>query len=676
LFVFREDYLAKFDRLFYLCPELPDHFLRLTPPTPESIHQILRGPFTTETLPQACWDHEISPALANDLAEKLVPGGGRATINLAQVQIVALQLWLSVAPDEALSKRGVGGLVEDYQEGALAPLGRDKQLAESLLTFMITREGTRKVLLETEAIEHAKRKERVGEDTVRLVLNRLVNETRLVRRDFNRNAASYEIVSEFLVPWIRRLKLQREAKDARNRLLRRSALILVVVFLTLVGVFSWKYYRTNKEQAVLDAKNETKKALEIAAETTREYSAEHDARLAAEARERETLTILQSSKDDQVHKLSGELASLQQSSDSAQIEIAGLKQKNGDQEKKLQEISKTVDEQLKTIDEQRKTINQSKTEAINAKTKMAEFESDLKKLKDENQKLRDELETFKKQVVVAVSLLDDWNRMATGFEHQDFRVFEDNIEQRIVGFSVEDMPRSVAIVLDMGNHPEPFLTGTRSAVVEFLKTLNEKTDEVMLITCGEQARVSLPFTKVQNYEAIQTTLSKVKPERRTALVDGIYLALNELKKGTNSRKTVVIFSKEWNNSSRHRIAEIDEAAKRSEARIYSIVINTTIASIRDFPGPSAMQEMLARIGEQTGGGAYEVNEPMELSDLTTKIGFQLENLYVLRYQPTNERRDGRFRRIEVRFAPKSSPAPPGFRPHLYYRRGYYSPLPQ
>ena len=45
MFVFREDYLAKFDRLFYFCPELVDRFMRLTPPPASSLRKLLRGPF-------------------------------------------------------------------------------------------------------------------------------------------------------------------------------------------------------------------------------------------------------------------------------------------------------------------------------------------------------------------------------------------------------------------------------------------------------------------------------------------------------------------------------------------------------------------------------------------------------------------------------------------------------
>jgi hypothetical protein len=213
--------------------------VRLTPPTVESLPAILRGPFETPLLPRGCWKKEISRELAERLQDQLRPGAGRVAINLAQVQIVAVQLWRSKDPDDALSRRGVDGLIEDYLEGALAGLGRDRRSAESLLTFMITRQGTRKVVLETDAVDQAQAEERIPPDTARNVLNRLVTETKLVRRDFYRNAVSYEIVNEFLVPWIRTLKLERAARHARTVLLRRAAIAVVVFAAILGGILLW-----------------------------------------------------------------------------------------------------------------------------------------------------------------------------------------------------------------------------------------------------------------------------------------------------------------------------------------------------------------------------------------------------------------------------------------------------
>jgi WD40 repeat protein len=122
-----------------------------------------------------------------------------------------------------------------------------RSVAESLLSLMITRQGTRRVISEGEVLDEAGRQDGVSPDQARDALEKLVTETRLVRRDHHRGATTYEIVSEFLVPWIRPLKLQREARKARNLWLKRAAALVVVIGVILGGIFSWKYKTTTVE---------------------------------------------------------------------------------------------------------------------------------------------------------------------------------------------------------------------------------------------------------------------------------------------------------------------------------------------------------------------------------------------------------------------------------------------
>lgn len=252
LFVFREDYLAKFDRLFYFCPELPDRFMRLTPPAASTLHRLLRGPFESPLLPHGHWKREISPADALLLEQELRPREPGRAINLSRVQIAALQLWRSDRPAETLARGGVDGLVEGYLNEQLVALRDERPAAESLLALMITRDGTRRVVSESELLDEAG-KEGVPVDRARQAVEDLVSGSHLVRRDFNRGTTTYEIVSEFLVPWIRGMKLQRAALKARNAWLRRAAGVLAVAAIVLGAGYYWKYTTLSRDLLVQDA---------------------------------------------------------------------------------------------------------------------------------------------------------------------------------------------------------------------------------------------------------------------------------------------------------------------------------------------------------------------------------------------------------------------------------------
>lgn len=247
LFVFREDYLAKFERFFYFCPELPDRFLRLTSPPASSLHRVLRGPFQSERIPPGYWQREVPEPVLAALEQQLRPAEEGAGISLSKVQIAALQVWRSADPVKYFTGRKVDDLVNDYLQSQLKRFGEQRRVAESLLSLMITRQGTRRVITDGEVIEEAGRQDGLPPDRVSGALERLVSETRLVRRDHHRGATTYEIVSEFLVPWILPLKLQRQARRARNLWLKRAAALVVVLGAVLGGVFYWKYRATTLE---------------------------------------------------------------------------------------------------------------------------------------------------------------------------------------------------------------------------------------------------------------------------------------------------------------------------------------------------------------------------------------------------------------------------------------------
>ena len=389
LFVFREDYLAKFERLFYLCPELPDRFLRLTPPTVESLPAILRGPFETDRLSRGCWKKEIQPSLAAQLQEQLRPAAGRTSINLAKVQIAAVQLWRAADPEAALERRGVQGLIEDYLDGALSRLGRDRAAAEILLTLLITRQGTRKILLETEAVEQAYAESRIDTENGRRILGRLVNETKLVRRDYYRNAVTYEIVNEFLVPWIRALKLQRAQRQARKVWMRRAA-IVAAAFIAIAGaIFAWQWKNTRFEVQ----KNGLIQTYEISLKD------KDDSLKRAQKGASDTLKLLSDSKDDQVKKLAAQLAELQQSTNSKMRELNDaslnlakaqdtLQSQLNDANARLASANadmdrlKTTNQSLQTENQGLKTDNQSlKTALDTANGKVTALNAELEKLR-------------------------------------------------------------------------------------------------------------------------------------------------------------------------------------------------------------------------------------------------------------------------------------------------------
>jgi Ca-activated chloride channel family protein len=266
-------------------------------------------------------------------------------------------------------------------------------------------------------------------------------------------------------------------------------------------------------------------------------------------------------------------------------------------------------------------------------------------------------------VLVNVTVTDDWNRIVTGLEKDNFVVMEGNQPQAVKAFSNEDAPLSLGVIFDMSGSMSDKIEKAREAVVEFMKTANPQ-DEFFMVTFNDRPQLRADFTR--SVEDVQGKLIFTQPEGRTALLDAIYMGINKMKDAHNSKKALLIISDGGDNHSRYTEREIKSLVREADVQLYSIGMFTAGAiQPEEIAGPA----LLTDISEVTGGRMFTINNPNELADVATKIGIELRNQYVLGYRPTNKAKDGRWRKIKVKLLP-----PKGL-PHLnvYSRTGYYAP---
>jgi Ca-activated chloride channel family protein len=269
-------------------------------------------------------------------------------------------------------------------------------------------------------------------------------------------------------------------------------------------------------------------------------------------------------------------------------------------------------------------------------------------------------------VLVPVAVNDPMGRFVTGLDKENFKVFEDKAEQEIKQFSSEDAPMSVGLVFDTSGSMGQKLSTSRKAVAEFLKTANPE-DEFFLIQFNDRPELAVPFTP--DTEEVQNRLTFMQSKGRTALLDGIYMAMNTMKKARNPRKAILIISDGGDNSSRYTESEVKNAVREADVQIYAIGIFEPMASRGRTPEEMSGPALLGEISEQTGGRHFAVDNLSELPDVAAKIGIELHNQYVLGYTPKNAVRDGKYRRIQVRLV-KTVGLP---QLKAIFRTGYYAP---
>ena len=112
-------------------------------------------------------------------------------------------------------------------------------------------------------------------------------------------------------------------------------------------------------------------------------------------------------------------------------------------------------------------------------------------------------------VQINVTVTDPLNRFVTGLEKEHFRLFEDTIEQTIRDFSKSRQPAA-----------------------QFFKTANSE-DEFFLIEFNDRPELVVPFTT--DTEEVQNRLEFAQSKGKTALLDAVYLAMNQMRKARNPR---------------------------------------------------------------------------------------------------------------------------------------------
>ena len=95
--------------------------------------------------------------------------------------------------------------------------------------------------------------------------------------------------------------------------------------------------------------------------------------------------------------------------------------------------------------------------------------------------------------LVGASVTDPLGRLVTGLEQDNFRVFEDGVEQEIVHFSSEDVPVSIGVIFDMSGSMTDKIDKSRLAAVQFFRTANPQ-DEFFLVNFNDRAQLISPFT--------------------------------------------------------------------------------------------------------------------------------------------------------------------------------------
>jgi VWFA-related protein len=287
-------------------------------------------------------------------------------------------------------------------------------------------------------------------------------------------------------------------------------------------------------------------------------------------------------------------------------------------------------------------------------------------------------QTIKSQVTLVnlfATVRDKNKRIVGDLKQEDFKVLEDNQEQKISFFSKEvALPITLALLLDTSGSEQDMLGAIQEAGSAFLHRVLRKGDEALVMSFDSDVDLLSDFTddRAQLDRAVRRSRINIpsggtiggnpgpigsRQITGTALYDAIYLACSEKLNTEAGRKAIVIVTDAQDEGSKVKLEEAIEAAQRTDT-----VIHILLVADPRFGGNAGVAHKLA---EETGGRMIAVRSEKKLMEAFDEISDELRSQYTLGYYPTNTARDGKFRKIKVETNNHDL--------KVLARKGYYAP---
>jgi VWFA-related protein len=276
-------------------------------------------------------------------------------------------------------------------------------------------------------------------------------------------------------------------------------------------------------------------------------------------------------------------------------------------------------------------------------------------------------------ISVPVIVSDRNNRYVSDLKVEAFRLFDNQVEQKISYFDFGEEPLNVVLMLDTSLSTSGVIDDIRKAAKAFLKELRPQ-DRAMIVTVDWQTQKLSDLTN--NRKVLEAAIKEAKVGRYagTVLNDAIIEITNQVLQPIRGRKAIVILS---DGNDRGSVAAVDsllKAESEADAMIYSIYYQPEylrflgppngrrrgpldLGGIPQRPGPGRGprrpplfmdgQLLMEDLADVTGGRFYQ-GETKQLKETFALIAEELRHQYRLGFYPGELQRDGSIHDLQVK----------------------------
>jgi VWFA-related protein len=298
----------------------------------------------------------------------------------------------------------------------------------------------------------------------------------------------------------------------------------------------------------------------------------------------------------------------------------------------------------------------------------------------------DTVQTFKVDVNVVnvyFNVKDKHGLLISSLAKDQFEIYEDGKLQTIKYFSAEsNQPLTLGMLIDSSVSQERVLPIEKEVGASFLRDVLREKDLAFVI--GFDVNVDLLQDFTNDPRDLRAGMNRaringgggggglpglgggpipISNPKGTLLYDAVYLASNEKLASEVGRKAMILLTDGEDQGSRLKIRDAIEAAQRADAMVYVLLI-----ADRGFYGGMGYSgdRDMKKLCQETGGRVIEVgNKQDKLRQAFDQVSAELRSQYSIGYTPTNNKRDGTYRKVEVKIK--------GGDYRVQARAGYYAP---
>lgn len=298
-------------------------------------------------------------------------------------------------------------------------------------------------------------------------------------------------------------------------------------------------------------------------------------------------------------------------------------------------------------------------------------------------------------VTLPVSVMDRDGRYIPNLRKEDFRLWENGVEQQVAFFSSVDKPFSVVLMIDTSGSTRFRLEDIQDAAIAFTNQLRTD-DRVMIVSFDDQVRVLSEFTSDRG--RLRDAIRRTRPGNGTKLYDAVDMVMNQQLNNVSGRKAIVLFTDGVDTTSRHAsYASNVRDAEELDALIYPVQYDTymdmsgsngggnggggwpgsgrvpsspvgvliqilgginrggrgPINTGSGGPGTSRHEYEIANrylheLADKTGARSYQADSTQNLSYAFGNVAEELRRQYSLGYYPQRPAQAGERRQVKVR----------------------------